>query len=65
MPIQLARFTDRCADLSQNSVVGEPKPTLQQGNGGYADWVIVVLHCLREYLNQPCWRLIDILHEDL
>ncbi len=65
MPTQLARFTDRCVDLSQKSVVGEPQPALQQGNGGYADWVIVAIHCLREYLNQPYRRLLDICKSQL
>ena len=63
MPTQLARFTDNCVDLSQKAVVGEPQPPLQKGHGGYADWVIVAIHCLREYLNQPYRRLLDILHE--
>ena len=53
MPTQLARFTDRCVDLSQKAVVGEPAPPIQKGGGGYADWVIVALHCLREYLDHP------------
>ncbi|SEP02329.1 Transposase DDE domain-containing protein [Halogranum amylolyticum] len=63
MPTQLARFTDNCVDLSQKAVVGEPQPPLQKGRGGYADWVIVAIHCLREYLDQPYRRLLDILHE--
>ncbi|SEP16140.1 hypothetical protein SAMN04487948_11785 [Halogranum amylolyticum] len=63
MPTQLARFTDSCVDLSQKAVAGEPQPPLQKGRGGYADWVIVAIHCLREYLNQPYRRLLDILHE--
>ncbi|EJN57298.1 IS5 family transposase [Halogranum rubrum] len=63
MPTQLARFTDHCVDLSQKAVVGEPQPPLQRGNDGYADWVIVAIHCLREYLDQPYRRLLDILHE--
>ena len=41
MPTQLARFTDRCVDLSQKAVVGDPDPPLETGEGGYADWVII------------------------
>ena len=63
MPTQLARFTDRCVDLSQKAVVGEPAPPIQKGGGGYADWVIVALHCLREYLDHPYRRLLDVLAE--
>jgi hypothetical protein len=47
MPTQLARFTSKCVDLSQKSVVGEPQPPFQNGDGGYADWVIVAIHNLR------------------
>ena len=49
--------------MSQKSVVGEPQPPLQKSDGGYADWVFVAIHCLREYLDQPYRRLLDILHE--
>lgn len=63
MPTQIARFTDKCVDLSQKFVVGEPQLLFQQGDGGYADWVIVAIHCFREYLDQPYRRLLDILRE--
>lgn len=63
MPSRLARFTDRCVDLSQDAVIGEPVPAVKMGDGGYADWVIVSIHCLREYLNQPYRRLLNILQE--
>ncbi|MEA5408339.1 IS5 family transposase [Haloarculaceae archaeon H-GB2-1] len=63
MPSQLARFTSRCVDLSKKAVTGEPAPAVEKGDGGYADWVIVAIHGLREYLDQPYRRLLDILHE--
>ncbi|WP_436936522.1 IS5 family transposase [Halovenus marina] len=63
MPSQLARFTDRIVDLSQKAVVGNPAPAVKKGDAGYADWVIVALHCLREYLDHPYRRLLDVLHE--
>jgi len=49
--------------LSKKAVTGDPEPPVQKGNGGYADWVIVAIHGLREYLNQPYRRLLDILQE--
>lgn len=49
--------------MSKKAVIGEPAPAVQKGDGGYADWVIVALHGLREYLNQPYRRLLDILQE--
>lgn len=63
IPTQFVRFTNRCVDLSQKAVVGDPDPRLEKGDGDYADWVIVVLHNLRRYLDQPYRRLLDILHE--
>lgn len=62
MASQLARFTSHRVDLSKN-VIGEPAPLVEKGDGGYADWVIVAVHCLREYLDQPYRRLLDILQE--
>jgi hypothetical protein len=63
MPSQLARFTDRIVDFSQKAVVGDPDPAVTKGDGGYADWVIVALQCLREYLDHPYRRLLDVLSE--
>ena len=63
MPTQLARFTSRCVDLSKNAVIGDPAPAVWKGGGSYADWLVVAIYCLREYLNQPYRRLLDILHE--
>lgn len=36
---QLTHFTDRCVDLSQDAVIGEPAPAVEKGDGGYADWL--------------------------
>ena len=63
VPSKLARFTDRCVALSQKAVrSGEGLP-VKKGKGGYADWVIVAIHGLREYLDLPYRRLLDILRE--
>lgn len=63
MQSTLARFTERCVALAKKAVVNDPDPPVRKGEGGYADWVIVTLHGLREYLNQPYRRLMDILRE--
>jgi len=63
VPTKLARFTNRVVSLVQKAVVGVPKPALQRGNGGYADWVIVSIHGLKTYLDLPYRRLLDVLHE--
>jgi len=60
---KLARFTEQVVSLAQKAVAGEPGPAFQPGAGGYADWVIVGLHGLQEYLDHPYRRLMDVLHE--
>ena len=60
---KLARFTRKVVTLAQKAVVGNTKPAVQRGNGGYADWVIVSIHGLKTYLDLPYRRLLDVLHE--
>jgi IS5 family transposase len=60
---KLARFTERVVSLAQKAVVGEPAPAFAPGETGYADWVIVALHGLREYLGHSYRQLLDVLHE--
>lgn len=63
MQTELARFTKKVVAVAQKSVVGTPAPAVRKGETGYADWVIVSIHALREYLNQPYRRLMEILYE--
>lgn len=63
MPSRLSRFTDRLVTLAKRAVPGDPAPAVNKGDGGYADWVTVVIHGLREYLALPYRRLLDVLHE--
>lgn len=63
MPTKLARFTGRCVALAKKAVGNEPDDPVTLGDGGYADWVIVAIHGLREYLDHPYRRLLDVLHE--
>jgi len=60
---KLARFTKRCVALSQKAVEDGSQPAVRLGDGGYADWVIVAIHGLREYLDHPYRRLLDVLRE--
>ena len=60
---KLARFTEKVVTVAQKAVVGQPAPAVSKGEHGYADWVIVSIHALREYLDQPYRRLLEILHE--
>ena len=63
MQTKLARFTERVVSLAQKAVAEEPDPAFLPGDGGYADWVIVAIHGLREYLDHPYRRLMDVLFE--
>ena len=63
MQTKLARFTKQVVTLAQKAVVGNTKPALQRGDGGYADWVIVSIHGLKTYLDLPYRRLLDVLYE--
>ncbi len=49
--------------MSKRAVSGDPAPAVKKGDGGYADWVIVAIHGLRECLDFPYRRLLDVLHE--
>ena len=60
---KLARFTEKVVTIAQKAVAGQPKQAFRKGEGGYADWVIVSIHAIREYLDQPYRRLMEILYE--
>jgi len=60
---ELARFTKTVVTVAQKAVVGNPAPAIGKGETGYADWVIGSIHALREYLDQPYQRLMEILYE--
>jgi IS5 family transposase len=42
------RFVKRCASLAKETVVGRPDPAVEKGNGGYADWVMITILCLKD-----------------
>lgn len=48
MSAHITRFMERCFSLAKEAVVGQPAAPLQRGTGGFADWVIIAIHCLRE-----------------
>lgn len=60
---KLARFTERCVALSQKAVENDSAPPIKKGEGGYADWVILAIHGLREYLDHTYRQLLDVLRE--
>ena len=58
-----ARFTKRVVSFAQKAVVGEPDPAYQPGEDGYANWVILAVQGLKEYLSHGYRKLMDVLRE--
>ena len=58
-----ARFMSRGVGLAKKATVGLAGPPLEPREGGYADWVIVALHGLKEHLGHPYRQLIDVIKE--
>jgi hypothetical protein len=43
-------------NVGKRAFSGDASPAVKKGDGGYADWVIVVTHGLREYFDFPYRR---------
>jgi hypothetical protein len=63
MPSRLSHFIERLVELAKQSVSGDSAPAVKKGDGGYADRVIIVIYGLREFLDLPYRRLLDVLNE--
>ena len=63
MATTLARFTSTCVRLSKKAVSDGHRPPVKKGDGGYADWVIVAFHGLKEHLGHTYRQLLDVLKE--
>jgi IS5 family transposase len=61
MPIsKISQFTKKAIRLSKNAVGGRDEVTDPEG-GGFADYDIVSLHCLRVYLEKSYREALDLL----
>jgi len=58
-----SRFTEMVVSLAQKAVVGLPAPVYRPGEDGYADWVILAVQGLKEYLGHLYRKLMDVLRE--
>ena len=56
-----ARFAKTVVSFAQKAVAGQP--AFRPGEDGYADWVILAIQGLKEYLNHDYKKLMDILQE--
>lgn len=63
MATTLARFTSKCVSIAKKAPAGPPRPALKKGDGGYADWVIIAIHGVREHLGHTYRQLMDVLQE--
>jgi hypothetical protein len=58
-----SRITNRLVVSAKCIVSGNPDPAVKKGDGAYADWVIVAIHGLREYLDCSYRQPLNVLHE--
>jgi IS5 family transposase len=58
-----ARFAKTIVSFAQKAVVGQPAPAYRPGEEGYADWVILAIQGLKEYLSHDYRKLMDVLRE--
>jgi len=60
---KISRFTKKAVRLAKNAVGGRGEVAAPEGGGGFADYAIVSLHCLRIYLAKPYRDALDLLSE--
>ena len=60
---KISRFTGKVVSLAKSAVGGRDESAAPQGGGGFADYAVVSLHCLRIYLNKSYREALDLLSE--
>jgi|AntDeeMinimDraft_6_1070357.scaffolds.fasta_scaffold08922_2 hypothetical protein len=60
---KISRFTTKAVTLAKNVVGGRGEVAAPKGGGGFADYALVSLHCLRVYLNESYRNTLDLLSE--
>jgi len=60
---KISRFTKKAVRLAKNAVGGRGEVAAPEGGGGFADYAVVSLHCLRIYLAKPYRDALDLLSE--
>jgi IS5 family transposase len=60
---QISRFTERCVLVAQRVTGDGSESAAPNGGGGFADYALVSLHCLRIYLDTSYRTTIDLLKE--
>jgi IS5 family transposase len=60
---KISRFTTKAVTLAKNAVGGRGEVAAPEGGGGFADYALVSLHCLRVYLDASYRDALDWLSE--
>ncbi|AXR79651.1 Transposase, IS5 family [Natrarchaeobaculum sulfurireducens] len=60
---KISRFTGKVVTLAKSAVGGRGESAAPQGSGGFADYAVVSLHCLRIYLEKSYREVLDLLSE--
>ncbi len=60
---KISRFTTKAVTLAKNVVGGRGEVAAPEGGGGFADYALVSLHCLRIYLDESYRNTLDLLSE--
>src|SRR6056297_2713453 len=60
---KISRFTGKVVTLAKSAVGGRGESAAPQGGGGFADYAVVSLHCLRIYLEKSYREALDLLSE--
>jgi IS5 family transposase len=60
---KISRFTKKAVQLAKNAVGGRGEVAAPEGGGGFADYAVVSLHCLRVYVEKSYREALDLLSE--
>ena len=60
---KISRFTKKAVRLAKNAVGGRGEVAAPEGGGGFADYAVVSLQCLRVYLEKSYREALDLLSE--
>jgi IS5 family transposase len=60
---KISRFTEKAVQLAKNAVGGRGEVAAPEGGGGFADYAVVSLHCLRVYLEKSYRETLNLLSE--
>ena len=60
---KISRFTSKVVQLAKNAVGERDEVAAPEGGGGFAEYAVVSLHCLRVYLGKSYREALDLLSE--